>query len=102
MRRAGAHGQKPTSVSLRQPPSVPGRKFHLERKARAPQLGARKIREGLLRRFSGIPIPAKSTIHAVLDRGGLVERRGRMRRSAHGMSETLAFLNISPWRFQGA
>jgi len=40
-------------------------------------LGARKIRERLLRRFPGIPIPAKSTIHAVLDRHGLVERRGR-------------------------
>src|SRR5258705_11559729 len=26
--------------------------------------GARKIRERLIRRFSGIPIPAKSTIHA--------------------------------------
>src|SRR6266436_4559404 len=33
--------------------------------------GARKIRERLIRRFSGIPIPAKSTIHAVLDRHGL-------------------------------
>ena len=30
--------------------------------------GARKIREKLLRRFTGIPIPANSTIHAVLDR----------------------------------
>jgi len=28
--------------------------------------GARKIRERLIRRFSDIPIPAKSTIHAVL------------------------------------
>ncbi len=46
--------------------------------------GARKIRERLLRRFSGIPIPAKSTIHAVLDRHGLVERRGRLRRRAQG------------------
>ena len=34
--------------------------------------GARKIRERLIRRFSGIKIPAKSTIHAVLDRHGLV------------------------------
>jgi transposase InsO family protein len=38
----------------------------------------------LLRRFSGIPIPAKSTIHAVLDRYGLVERCGRVRRRAQG------------------
>jgi hypothetical protein len=45
---------------------------------------ARKIREGLLRRFSGIPIPAKNTIHAVLDRHGLVERRGRVRCRAQG------------------
>ncbi len=44
--------------------------------------GARKIRERLIRRFSGIPIPAKSTIHAVLDRHGLVERRSRIRRHA--------------------
>src|SRR5467141_1920035 len=44
--------------------------------------GARKIRERLIRRFSGIKIPAKSTIHAVLDRHGLVERRGRTRRRA--------------------
>src|SRR5258708_7018739 len=41
--------------------------------------GARKIRERLIRRFSGIKIPAKSTIHAVLDRHGLVERRARFR-----------------------
>jgi len=46
--------------------------------------GARKIREWLIRRFSGIKIPAKSTIHAVLDRHGLVERRGRVRRRAQG------------------
>ena len=46
--------------------------------------GARKIREKLLRRFTGIPIPAKSTIHAVLDRYGLVERCGRVRRRAQG------------------
>ena len=46
--------------------------------------GARKIRERLLRRFSEISIPAKSTIHAVLDRHGLVERRGRVRRRARG------------------
>jgi len=49
-----------------------------------PSWGARKIRERLLRRFSGIPIPAKSTIHATLDRHGLVERRGRVRRRAQG------------------
>jgi hypothetical protein len=46
--------------------------------------GARKIRERLLRRFPGIPIAPKSTIHAVLDRHGLVERRGPVRRRSQG------------------
>jgi len=51
--------------------------------------GARKIRERLIRRFSGIKIPAKSTIHALLDRHGLVERRGRARRRAQGTALSL-------------
>jgi transposase InsO family protein len=51
--------------------------------------GARKIRERLIRRFSGIPIPSKRTIHAVLDRHGLVERRGRLRRRAQGTALSL-------------
>ncbi len=50
--------------------------------------GARKIRERLILRFSEIKIPVKSTIHAVLDRHGLVERRGRLRR-AQGTSLSL-------------
>src|SRR6478672_8747165 len=50
-----------------------------------PSWGARKIRERLTRRFCDIPLPAKSTIHAVLDRHGLVERRSRRsRRRAQG------------------
>jgi putative transposase len=51
--------------------------------------GARKIRERLTRRFAGLPLPAKSTIHAVLDRHGLVARRGRIRRRAQGTSLSL-------------
>src|SRR6201988_5136313 len=54
-----------------------------------PSWGARKIRELLLRRFSEIPLPAKSTIHAVLDRHGLFERRGRVRRRAQGTALSL-------------
>jgi transposase InsO family protein len=49
-----------------------------------PSWGARKIRERRSRRFSDIRIPAQSTIDAVLDRHGLVERRGRLRRRAQG------------------
>jgi len=47
-------------------------------KREKPHWGARKIREKLLRRFSSeVKVPAKSTIHAVLDRHGLVQRRRR-------------------------
>ena len=46
--------------------------------------GARKIRDRLLRKFPGIRTPAKSTIHAVLDRHGLVTRRKRRRNRATG------------------
>ena len=54
-------------------------------KAEKPHWGARKIRELLVRRLDGdIRVPAKSTIHAVLDRHGLVQRRGRRRHQAQG------------------
>ena len=63
--------------------------FILNVKQEHPSWGARKIREKLLGRFTEIPIPAKSTIHAVLDRHGLVERRGRVRRRAKGTALSL-------------
>ena len=50
-----------------------------------PHWGARKIRELLLRRLpSEIKVPSHSTIHAVLDRSGLVKRMGRRRNKAQG------------------
>ena len=51
-----------------------------------PHWGARKIRELLVRRLAGdVRIPAKSTVHAVLDRHGLVKRsRQRRRNKAEG------------------
>ena len=54
-------------------------------KAEKPYWGARKIRELLLRRLDGdVRVPAKSTIHAVLDRHGLVKRGGGPRHRARG------------------
>lgn len=48
-----------------------------------PHWGARKIREILVRKLAGdVRIPAQSTVHAVLDRHGLVSR-ARKRRSAN-------------------
>ena len=85
VRGARADGSKPAPPSLCAQAAFPSRELHPEREARAWHLGcARKIRERLIRRFSGIPIPAKSTIHGALDRHGLVERRGRVRRRAQG------------------
>jgi transposase InsO family protein len=50
-----------------------------------PHWGARKIREVLVRRLaSHVRVPAKSTIHAVLDRHGLVKRMGKRRPHATG------------------
>ena len=58
-----------------------------------PSWGARKIRERLVRRLPhGVKIPAVSTIHAVLDRAGLVSHPVRSRTRAQGtpLSEGLS------------
>jgi len=50
-----------------------------------PHWGARKIRELLVRRLAGdVRVPANSTIHAVLDRHGLVRRMRKRRPRATG------------------
>jgi putative transposase len=46
-----------------------------------PEFGAPKIQERLRRRGLGVRCPAISTVHAVLDRHGLVQRRRRRRRT---------------------
>ena len=55
-----------------------------------PHWGARKIRELLVRRLAGdVRIPSKSTVHAVLDRHGLV-KRARQRRRCKAEGTTLS------------
>lgn len=49
-----------------------------------PSWGAPKIREKIRRRHGEISLPAISTVHAVLDRHGLVTRRRRSRYHAQG------------------
>jgi putative transposase len=49
-----------------------------------PSWGAPKIRERLRRKYPDLRCPAISTVHAVLDRHGLVERRVRRRHKARG------------------
>ena len=55
----------------------------VEAKREKPHWGARKIRERLLRRLPhAVKVPAASTMHAVLDRHGLVKRMARPRTRA--------------------
>src|SRR5690606_3054795 len=49
-----------------------------------PNWGAPKIRERLARLYPDVHIPAISTVHAVLDRNGLVTRRKRRRNRSEG------------------
>jgi len=49
-----------------------------------PGWGAPKIREKLRQRIAPVQLPAISTVHAVLDRHGLVHRRRRRRHTATG------------------
>ena len=54
-------------------------KLIVQLKQERPSWGAPKIREKLRRLHSDIQLPAISTVHAVLDRHGLVNRRRRRR-----------------------
>lgn len=75
--------RRPVRYANQLPPPVESLIVTLKRDK--PHWGARKIRELLVRRLAGdVRIPARSTIHAVLDRHGLVKRKGRPRRRAKG------------------
>jgi putative transposase len=56
----------------------------LQLKREYPTWGAPKIREKIRRKHSEIQLPAISTVHAVLDRHGLVNRPRRRRYKAEG------------------
>lgn len=56
----------------------------LQIKEEKPHWGAPKIREKLIRQFPEVRTPAKSTVHAILDRNGLVTARKRRRNRAEG------------------
>jgi len=67
-------------------------------KREKPHWGARKIRELLVRRLAGdVRIPAISTIHATLDRFGLVKQRGRPRHRAEGTPLGAAHVPNALW-----
>lgn len=56
----------------------------LEMKKDKPTWGAPKIREKLIRRYPEVKPPATSTVHAILDRNGLVKRKRKRRYKAKG------------------
>jgi transposase InsO family protein len=75
--------RRPVRYANQLPPQVEGLILTLKRDK--PHWGARKIRELLVRRLAGdVRVPAKSTIHAVLHRHGLVKPIGRPRHRATG------------------
>jgi transposase InsO family protein len=75
--------RRPVRYANQLPPQVESLVVSLKREK--PHWGARKIRELLLRRLrSEVRVPANSTIHAVLDRHGLVARLGKRRHRATG------------------
>jgi hypothetical protein len=59
-------------------------KLIVQLRSERPSWGAPKIREKLRRLHSDIPTPAISTVHAVLDRHGLVTRGRKRRYNAQG------------------
>jgi transposase InsO family protein len=79
----GDRSRRPVRYANQLPEPIEGLIVRL--KGEKPHWGARKIRELLVRRLDGdIRVPAKSTIHAVLDRHGLVRRGGGPRHRARG------------------
>jgi Homeodomain-like domain len=76
--------------------------FQVERmilgiKKEHPSWGAPKIRDKLIREYPMIPPPAVSTIHAALDRNGLVKRRRGRRHKACGTPLSAAHTPNGLW-----
>lgn len=75
--------RRPVRYGNQLPPQVEA--MILDWKRNKPHWGARKIRHKLVQKLPGdVRVPANSTIHAVLDRNGLVKPRGRQRYKAAG------------------
>jgi putative transposase len=75
--------RRPHRQANRLPPPIEATIVRLKREY--PGWGAPKIREKLRQQWPTTPhLPAISTVHAVLDRAGLVHRRRRRRRRATG------------------
>lgn len=78
-----AQSRAPMRYANKLPIQVESLILDLKRKYKS--WGAPKIREKIIKEFPDVKTPAKSTIHAVLDRNGLVQKRkGRKRYKNEG------------------
>jgi putative transposase len=69
----------------------------LQLKREHPSWGAPKLRERLRRKHSEVQCPAISTVHAILDRNGLVRRRRRRLYKAEGTALSRPYLPNDLW-----
>ena len=88
-KEVGLHGltdraRRPKRYANQLPMQVEKEILRIKRKKHS--WGAPKIREILKRKFPEVKTPAKSTIHCILDRHGLVKRRKRRKFKAEGTS----------------
>jgi putative transposase len=72
-------------------------KLILQLKQEHPSWGAPKSRERLRRAHPDVPLPATSTVHAVLDRHGLVTRGRKARCKATGTALSRPILPNDLW-----
>jgi len=66
-------------------------------KKEKPSWGAPKIREIIRKKYPEVKTPAKSTVHCILDRHGLVKRRRKRRFKAEGTSLSLTNVPNDLW-----
>jgi putative transposase len=87
--------RRPYRQANRLPPQLEAMIVRLKREY--PGWGAPKIREKLRRQSTAPHLPAISTVHAVLDRHGLVHRRRRRRQRATGTALSQPTLPNALW-----
>jgi len=81
--------RRPVRYANQLPDPVEAMIVHLKKEK--PHWGARKIRELLVKRLAGdVRIPAKSTVHAVLDRHGLVSQASKRNRANKAVGTQLS------------
>ena len=91
-KEVGLHGltdraRRPVRYANQLPMQIEKEILRIKRKK--PSWGAPKIREILRRKYPDVKTPAKSTVHCILDRHGLVKRRKRRRFKAEGTALSL-------------